>query len=67
LDVEIQFLEDIENPLFKTEVLRFGGPDPEGALEALEADPKISELFASIRKQVDASQVQEEKTPTECF
>ncbi|MDZ4082872.1 MAG: VOC family protein, partial [Bdellovibrionales bacterium] len=52
LDVEIQFLQDLENPLFKTEVLRFGGPDPEVALEALEADPKISELFARFMKDI---------------
>lgn len=52
IDVEVQFLQDSENPLFKTEVLRFGGPDPEIALEALESDPKIGALFARFMSEI---------------
>ncbi len=52
IDVEIQFLQDAENPLFKTEILRFGGPNPELALEALESDSEISTLFAQFMSEI---------------
>ncbi len=51
-DVEIQFLQDAENPLFKTEVLQFGGLTPEADLERLESDPQIAHLFARFMAEI---------------
>lgn len=51
IDVEILFLQDKVNPLFKTEILRFNDASID-AIERLDTDPEIGELFHQFMTEI---------------